>query len=134
MVAVPLIFGRLGAADYEDSVAGEPLIDALREKMSVSENKSFTQDYFDPDKRYIGNAIQVFFNDGSSTDRIAVDYPIGHRRRREEGIPVLKKKFASSVSGKLQQRQWQALDVLCADRDKLAATAVDDFMALLVVP
>jgi len=132
MVAVPLIFGRLSAADYEDSVAAEPLIDALREKMSVTENKGFTQDYFDPGKRYIGNAIQVFFTDGTSTDRIAVDYPIGHRQRRDEGIPVLKQKFASSVSGKLAQRQWQALDELCADRDKLAATAVDDFMALLV--
>jgi len=133
MVAVPLIFGRLGAADYEYSVASEPIIDALREKMSVTENKGFTQDYFDPGKRYIGNAIQVYFTDGTSTDRIAVDYPIGHRQRRDEGIPVLKQKFASSVSDKLQQRQWQALDELCADRDKLAATAVDDFMALLVV-
>jgi len=133
MVAVPLIFGRLGAADYEDSVASEPIIDALREKMSVTENKGFTQDYFDPGKRYIGNAIQVYFTDGTSTDRIAVDYPIGHRQRRDEGIPVLKQKFASSVSDKLQQRQWQALDELCADRDKLAATAGDDFMALLVV-
>ena len=132
MVAVPLIYGRLSAADYEDSVACEPLIDTLREKMSVTENKRFTRDYFDPGKRYIGNALQVFFTDGSSTDRVAVDYPIGHRRRRDEGIPVLKKKFASSVSDKLQHGQWQALDELCADRDKLAATAVDDFMALLV--
>ena len=132
MVAVPLIFGRLSAADYEDSVANEPLIDELRAKMEVTENKNFTRDYFHPAKRYIGNSIQVFFADGTSTERIAVDYPIGHRQRRDEGIPVLKNKFTSSVSGKLQQGQWQALDELCADRDKLAATAVDDFMALLV--
>lgn len=132
MVAVPLIFGRLAAADYEDAIAGDPRIDALRSKMEVTENKEFTKDYFDPGKRYIGNAIQVFFSDGGSTDRVAVDFPIGHRQRRDEGIPVLKEKFRSSVSGKLQHGQWQELDQLCADRDRLAATAVDDFMALLV--
>jgi 2-methylcitrate dehydratase len=133
MTAVPLIFGRLTAADYEDDIAGDPRIDALRDKMQVRENERFTKDYFDPEKRYIGNALQVFFRDGSSTDRIAVDFPIGHRERREEGIPVLKQKFVDSVSPKLAARQWEMLDALCADRDKLAATAVDDFMALLVI-
>ncbi len=132
MVAVPLIFGRLTAADYEDNVASDPRIDALREKMEVRENEQFTKDYFDPELRYIGNAVQVFFKDGSSTDRIAVDFPIGHRERREEGIPVLKKKFVDSVSPKLAANQWDELNALCLDRDKLAATAVDDFMALLV--
>ena len=83
-------------------------------------------------QRYIGNAIQVFFKDGSSTERVAVDYPIGHRQRREEGIPVLKKKFADSISDKLAAGSWQKLAALTADRDKLAATTVDDFMALLV--
>ena len=133
MVAVPLIFGRLTAADYEDDVAADPRIDALREKMEVRENEQFTKDYFDPGKRYIGNAVQVFFADGSSTDRVAVDFPIGHRERRTEGIPVLKQKFVDSVQPKLGDRQWAELDALCADRDKLAATSVDDFMALLVV-
>ena len=133
MTAVPMIFGRLTAADYEDDVASDPRIDALRDKMEVRENEQFTKDYFDPDKRYIGNAVQVFFKDGSSTDRIAVDVPIGHRERREEGIPVLKEKFIDSVSPKLAAKQWDTLNALCADRDKLAATAVDDFMALLVV-
>ena len=132
MTAVPLIFGRLTAADYEDDVAGDPRIDTLRNKMHVQENEAFTKDYFDPDKRYIGNAVQVFFSDGSSTERVAVDYPIGHRQRREEGIPVLKTKFETSISPKLKDRQWKTLDALCADRKKLAATAVDDFMALLV--
>jgi 2-methylcitrate dehydratase len=132
MVAVPLVFGRLTAADYEDGVAADPRVDALRDKMDVRENEQFTKDYFDPKKRYIGNAVQVFFKDGSSTDRIEVSTPIGHRERREEGIPVLKKKFVDSVSPKLGAGQWEALDALCADRDKLAATAVDDFMALLV--
>ncbi|MDA0678759.1 MAG: bifunctional 2-methylcitrate dehydratase/aconitate hydratase [Proteobacteria bacterium] len=133
MVAVPLIFGRLTAADYEDSVASDPRIDALRAKMEVSENKGYTKDYFDPDKRYIGNAIQVFFSDGSSTGNIAVDYPIGHRQRRGEGIPVLKQKFKDSVSAKLKAGQWKTLDTVCADRELLAHMAVDDFMALLVV-
>ena len=132
MAAVPMIFGRLTAADYEDDVARDPRIDALRDKMEVVENKDFTRDYFDPEKRYIGNAIQVFFNDGSSTDRVAVDYPIGHRERRAEGIPVLKKKFETSVSGKLKPGQWQALAEVIADRDKLRAMPVDEFMAMLV--
>ena len=132
MVAVPLIFGRLTAADYEDSVANEPRIDELRDKMTVKENEQYTKDYFDPELRYIGNAVQVFFKDGSSTDRIEVHFPIGHRERREEGIPVLKQKFVDSVSPKLAARQWAELNVLCGDRKKLAATPVDDFMALLV--
>jgi len=132
MTAVPMIFGRLTAADYEDNVAADPRIDALRDKMEVRESAQFTKDYFDPDKRYIGNAVQVFYKDGSSTDRIAVDFPIGHRQRREEGIPVLKKKFVDSVSPKLAANQWEALNTLCADREQLSATAVDDFMALLV--
>ena len=133
MVAVPLIFGRLTAADYEDSVASDPRIDRLRAKMEVSENVNYTKDYFDPDKRYIGNAIQVFFNDGGSTEKVAVDYPIGHRQRREEGIPVLKQKFRDSVAGKLKPGQWKSLDAVCADRARLNAMPVDDFMALLVV-
>ena len=132
MVAVPLIFGRLTAADYEDNVAGDPRIDALRDKMQVRENEQFTKDYFDPELRYIGNAVQVFFSDGTSTERIEVNYPIGHRERREEGIPVLKRKFVDSVSSKLSAGQWAELDALCADRKALGETPVDDFMALLV--
>ncbi len=133
MSAVPLIFGRLTAADYEDDVASDPRIDPLRDKMEVRENKQFTKDYYDPDKRYIGNAVQVFFKDGTSTDRVEVPVPIGHRERREEGIPALKQKFVDSVSPKLADGQLSQLNDICADRDKLSATAVDDFMALLVV-
>ena len=132
MVAIPLIFGRLTAADYEDDIAADARVDALRNTMEVRENERFTRDYFDPGKRYIGNSVQVFFKDGSSTDRVEVNAPIGHRERREEGIPVLKRKFVDSVSPRLAAGQWEALAALCADRDKLAATAVDDFMALLV--
>ncbi len=133
MMAVPMIFGRLTAADYEDDVANDSRIDTLRDKMQVQENQNFTKDYFDPEKRYIGNAVQVFFKNGSSTERVVVDYPIGHRRRREEGIPVLVRKFETSLSVKLKGRQWSELEALCEDREKLAATAVDDFMALLVI-
>ena len=132
MVAVPLIFGRLTAADYEDAIATDPRIDELRGKMTVTENPQYTKDYFDPELRYIGNAVQVFFKDGSSTDRIEVHFPIGHRERREEGIPVLKQKFVDSVSPKLAAKQWAELNVLCSEREKLEATPVDDFMALLV--
>jgi 2-methylcitrate dehydratase len=132
MVAIPLIFGHLTAADYEDDVANDPRVDILRDKMEVTENERFTKDYFDPDKRYIGNAVQVFFNDGTSTDRVEVNFPIGHHERREEGIPVLKQKFIDSVSPKLADGQWAELNTICADREKLMAMAVDDFMALLV--
>ena len=132
MVAVPMVFGRLTAADYEDDVASDPRIDELRGKMEVTENKAYTTDYFDPEKRYIGNAIQVFFKDGSNTDRIAIDYPIGHRQRRDEGIPVLVRKFETSVSTKLKAGQWQALNEAAANRKKLKAMPVDEFIALLV--
>jgi 2-methylcitrate dehydratase len=132
MAAVPMIFGRLTAADYEDAVASDARIDELRDKMAVTENEDFTKDYFDPDKRYIGNAIQVFFKDGSTTERVAVDYPIGHRQRRDEGIPVLREKFETSVAPKLRDSQWAELGELCANRHRLSAVAVDDFMALLV--
>ncbi len=133
MTAVPMIFGRLSAADYEDDIASDPRIDTLRDKMEVTENEGFTKDYFDAEKRYIGNALQVFFKDGSSTERISIDFPIGHRQRRTEGMPVLIRKFETSISPKLKSGQWKVLNALCADPEKLAATTVDDFMALLVV-
>ncbi|MFZ1391172.1 MAG: 2-methylcitrate dehydratase, partial [Dokdonella sp.] len=101
MVAVPLIFGRLVADDYNDDVAADARIDALRAKMNVKENPGFTRDYFDPDKRYIGNSLQVFFKDGSATSKVSIDYPIGHRRRRDEGIPVLLRKFEAAVTAQL---------------------------------
>jgi 2-methylcitrate dehydratase len=132
MTAVPLVFGRLTAADYEDNVAGDPRIDALRARMEVRENDSFTLDYYDPQKRYIGNALQVFFSDGTSSRRVQVDYPIGHRLRRGEGIPLLKKKFEASVAAKVRASQWQMLASLGNDPGQLKALPVDDFMALLV--
>ena len=132
MIAVPLILGRLSAADYEDDVAADPRIDALRDKMEVTENERFTKDYSNPEKRYIGNALQVFFKDGSSTERVSVDCPIGHRQRRKEGMPILIRKFEASISSKLKAVQWKNLNALCGNQEDLAGTAVDDFMALLV--
>ncbi|AGM40180.1 2-methylcitrate dehydratase [Spiribacter salinus M19-40] len=130
MVAVPLIFGRLTAADYEDAVAADPRIDALRERMEVVENPTFSKEYLDPDKRAIGNAVQVFFKDGSSTDRIAVDYPIGHRRRREEGLPELVKKFEAALATRFAPRQASRIEAACGDQNRLEAMPVNEFMDL----
>ena len=132
MVAVPLVFGRLTAADYEDAVANDPRIDALRARMEVRENPQFTADYYAADKRFIGNAIQVFFRDGTSTERIQVDTPIGHRRRRAEGYPLLVEKFRASLPPCFPEKQRRRIEALFADPAKLDATPVDDFVAHLV--
>jgi 2-methylcitrate dehydratase len=131
MVAVPLIHGRLTAADYEDAVALDPRIDHLRSRMEVRENPQFTVDYYDADKRYIGNAIQVYFRDGTATARIQVDCPIGHRRRRAEGYPLLVAKFESSLEV-FPERQRGRIRALFADTERLDATAVDHLVAHLV--
>ncbi|NNJ79427.1 MAG: bifunctional 2-methylcitrate dehydratase/aconitate hydratase [Xanthomonadales bacterium] len=133
MVAVPLIFGKLTADSYNDDVAADPRIDALRDKMEVSENESFTKDYFDPDKRGIGNALQVFFKDGSSTERVETSYPIGHRRRRGEGIPVLVEKFRKAIDAHYSSDKARAIDAACEDQNGLESAAVPDFVAKLVV-
>jgi len=132
MVAIPLLFGRLTAADYEDEIAHDPRVDALRARMQVRENLDFTRDYYAPDKRYIGNAVQVFFKDGTASQRVEVDYPIGHRKRRAEGMPVLQRKFEASVAAHFGARQTEAIKRMFADRSALAAMPVSDFMAQLV--
>src|SRR6202165_4737268 len=132
MVAIPLLFGRLTAEDYEDRIAGDPRVDALRARMQVSENATFTQEYYDPNKRYIGNAVQVFFKDGTAGQRVQVDYPIGHRKRREEGMPVLVKKFEASVAAHFSPAQTESIKAMFADRDALAAMPVSEFAAKLV--
>ena len=132
MVAIPLLFGRLTARDYEDEVASNPQVDALRSKMEVRENPTFTQEYYAPDKRYIGNAVQVFFAGGGATARIQVDFPIGHRRRREEGMPLLVKKFEASVDGYFRPKQAERIRALFTDPDKLDALPVNELMAALV--
>jgi 2-methylcitrate dehydratase len=132
MVAIPLIFGRLTAADYENAVALDPRVDALRTKMQVKENPRFTEEYYDADKRYIGNAVQVFFTDGTSSDRVEVSVPVGHRERRIEGTPLLVKKFEASVAAHFSPKQSEAIKALFADRKALAALSVSGFVAKLV--
>ncbi len=133
MVAIPLLKGWLTAADYEDESADDPRIDALRAKMEVVENAQYTRDYLDPAKRSIGNAVQVFFRDGSSTQRIEVEYPVGHRRRRKEGIPLLEEKFRANLIGRIPARPAQAILRLCQDRTALESTPVSRFMDLFVL-
>lgn len=133
MVAVPLLKGTLTAEDYEDAAAADPRIDALRSKMTVVENDDYTRDYLDPAKRSIGNAVQVFFRDGTSTPRVAVEYPIGHRRRRAEGIPLLLAKFEAAVRGHLPKAKADALLERCSDAARLEATPVRAFMEILAV-
>jgi 2-methylcitrate dehydratase len=132
MVAIPLLFGRLTAADYEDEVAADPRIDALREKMQVLENPAFTREYYAPDKRYIGNAVQVFFRTGGASERVQVDFPIGHRKRRAEGMPVLVKKFETSVEAHFGAKQAERIKALFAKPRQLDALPVNELMAALV--
>src|SRR5450755_530530 len=132
MVAIPLLFGRLTAADYEDPVADDPRVDELRAKMQVKENATFTREYYAADTRYIGNAVQVFFRDGSSSPRVQVDYPIGHRKRRAEGMPLLVKKFETSVAAHFGVKQTEFIKKMFADPTALTAMPVSDFVAKLV--
>jgi 2-methylcitrate dehydratase len=133
MVAVPLIFGRLTALDYEDGVAADPRIDALREKMACVEDPAFTRDYLDPDKRSIANAITIEFDDGSRTDEVVVEYPIGHRRRRKEGMPVQIDKFKANLALRFAEKQRQAILDVALDPGRLSAMPVHEFVDLMVV-
>jgi 2-methylcitrate dehydratase len=132
MVAVPMIHGRLTAADYEDSIAADPRIDALREKMVCVEDAQFSRDYLDPEKRSIANAITVEFNDGTRTQEVVVEYPIGHRRRRKEGIPVLIEKFRTNLARRFGAKQQQAILDVALDANRLGAMPVHEFVDLMV--
>ncbi len=134
MVAVPLIFGRLTAEDYEDSVAVDPRIDALRDRMRCQENERFTREYLEPDKRAIGNSVQVFFKDGTQTEKVVVDYPVGHHRRRTEGIPLLKEKFERYLRGGISETNANRILGICSDQETFESTPVNEIMSLLVVP
>jgi 2-methylcitrate dehydratase len=127
MVAVALLKGDLLASDYEDIVAADERIDQLRDKMQVVENQRFTQDYLDPNKRSIANAVQVFFNDGTATDRVEIEYPVGHQRRRAEGIPLLQAKFARNLATRLSAKQTANILELCADQQNLEQMPVNEF-------
>ena len=133
MVAVPLIFGRLRAEDYEDSVAKDPRIDALRAKMSVEVDDRYTKEYLQSDKRSIANAVQIFYKDGSKSQKVEVEYPIGHKRRRSEGIPLLIKKFESNLAGRLSPKKCELINKLFADQKTLENTAFNEFSDLFAL-
>ena len=133
MVAVPLLFGRLTAADYEDSVAADPRIDALRDKMVCVEDPQFTRDYLDPQKRSIANGITVEFRDGTRTKEVVVEYPIGHRRRRAEGMPVLVEKFRTNLARRFPPKQQAAILDVALDTKRLPAMPVHAFVDLMVI-
>jgi len=133
MTAVPLIFGRLTADDYEDNVASDPRIDSLRAKMQVIENKKYSADYLDPEKRSIANAVQIFFKDGTSAENLAVEYPLGHRRRRKEGIPLLIEKFKNNMSARFSEERISSILELFSKPQKLDEIPAHEFMNLFVV-
>ena len=133
MVAVPLIFGRLTAADYEDGVASDARIDQLRNKIVCLEDKRFTRDYHAPDKRSIANALTVEFKDGSKLEEVVCEYPIGHKRRRKEGMPVLVEKFRTNLARRFPARQQKAILDLCLDPERLGKTPVNEFVDLFVI-
>lgn len=130
IVAVGLIFGELTADHYEDKTAADPRIDALRGKMQVVEDPRYSREYLEADKRSIANAVQVFFQDGTATAKVEIDYPLGHRRRRAEGIPLLLKKFENNAATRLPAKTVRALIDLCQDRRKLEAMPADRFMSM----
>ena len=132
MTAIGLLKGDLVAEDYEDDVASDPRVDQLREKMVIEEDERYTKEYLESDKRSIANAIQIFFQDGSSTDKIEVEYPIGHRRRREQGIPLLVEKFERNLATQFSNERCNAIQSLCSNQEDLESTSVIDFMELFV--
>jgi 2-methylcitrate dehydratase len=133
MVAVPLIFGRLTAGDYEDGVAADPRIDALRDRIDCVEDPQFTKDYHDPDKRSIANALTVEFSDGKKLKEVVVEFPIGHRRRRKDGIPLLVEKFRSNLARRFPARQQEAILAASLDQDTLEATPVHEYVDLYAI-
>ena len=131
MVAIGLLKGDLVAEDYEDDVASDPRVDALREKMVINEDKRYSEEYHEADKRSIANRIKIHFTDGSSTDEVEVEYPIGHKRRREEGIPVLEQKFLKNLEISYDSEKYEEIYALCTDQKKLENTSVIEFQELL---
>jgi len=132
MVAVPLIFGRLTAKDYEDEIAADPRIDALREKIVCVEDAQFTADYHDPEKRSIANAVTIEFNDGSKSDEIVVEYPVGHKRRRAEGLPLLVEKYKRNLRRIFDDSQVSKIEEATLNFDHILTMNADDFISLYV--
>jgi 2-methylcitrate dehydratase len=133
MVAVPILFGRLIASDYEDAVAIDGRIDKLRDKIVCVEDKQFTKDYHDPDKRSIANALTVEFKDGKKLKEIVVEYPIGHKRRRKDGMPVLVEKFKTNLARRFPEKQRAAILELCLNQKQLEATPVHEFVDMMAI-
>jgi 2-methylcitrate dehydratase len=133
MVAIALLFGELTADHYEDEIASDSRIDELRAKMEVAEDKDFSRDYLLPAKRSIANAVQIFFKDGTKTEKITVEYPLGHKRRRHEGIPLLKEKFMRNLLSRFAPSQTTEIFELCCDHDRLINTPVNTFMDMLTI-
>jgi 2-methylcitrate dehydratase len=133
IVAIGLLKGNVEATDYEDDVAQDPRVDKLRSKMVCVEKKQWTRDYLDPAKRSIANAVQIFFKDGTKTENIEVEYPIGHRRRRKEGVPLLEAKYTINLARRFPAKQQAAIFDLCNDQKKLEATPVQEFVDLFVI-
>jgi 2-methylcitrate dehydratase len=133
MVAVALLFGRLTAADYEDEVAHDPRIDLLRDRMVCVEDPQFSRDYLDPEKRSIPNGLTVEFKDGKKLAEVVVEYPIGHKRRRKEGMPLLVEKFERNLARRFPAKQQKAILQLCLDQQRLETTPVDEFVDLMVI-
>ncbi len=133
MVAVPMIFGRLTAGDYEDAVASDPRIDQLRGKIFCVEDRKFTRDYHAPDKRSIANALTVEFKDGSRMEEVVCEYPIGHKRRRKEGMPLLVEKFRTNLARRFPAKQASAILDLCLDSNRFEKTPVNEFVDMMVI-
>ena len=132
MIAITLIFGRLTAADYEDAIASDPRINPLREKITCVEDSRFTKDYLDPDKRSIANGITIILTDGTKLEEVIVEYPIGHQRRRKEGLPLLMQKFSTNLARHFPPEQQQAISAVCLDQGVLESMPVDRFVDLFV--
>ena len=130
MIAIGLLKGDLVAEDYEDDVASDPKIDRLREKMIINEDKRYSVEYHEADKRSIANKLQIHFNDGTSSEEIEVEYPIGHKRRREEGIPVLEQKFKNNLEITFDSEKCDEIYNLCINQKDLENTSVLDFQKL----
>ena len=133
MVAIGLVKGNLTAADYEDDVARDPRIDALRARMVCIENKRYSRDYLNPKKRSIANQLQIFLKDGTRTRKVAVEYPLGHRRRRREGIPLLETKFRRNLERRFPKERSEAILELFRDQNRLEATPVNEFVDMFVI-
>jgi 2-methylcitrate dehydratase len=133
MVAVPLIFGRLTASDYEDNIASDKRIDVLRDKIECIEDKTYTKDYHDPKKRSIANALTVEFKDGKKMKEVVVEYPIGHARRRKEGIPLLEEKFKTNLARQFPAKQQKTILDISLNQKKLEAMPVNEYVDLYVI-